>query len=58
MTPRLFRTMRMKRHRFRLLPALLMLTLLGGCGGYAQTSGGSGLQTYGIVDTGVVHESR
>lgn len=38
---------------------LFAVAILGGCGGYAHTSGSdSGVQVYGTVDAGVVHESR
>ncbi len=38
---------------------LFAFAMLGGCGGYANTSGnGSGVQVYGTVDAGVSHESR
>tara|TARA_R110001599_G_scaffold64023_4_gene179596 strand:- start:283861 stop:284019 length:159 start_codon:yes stop_codon:yes gene_type:complete len=38
---------------------LLLVATLSGCGGYANTSGdSSGVQVYGTVDAGVVHQSR
>lgn len=43
----------------RLALCLLAVAALGGCSGYASAPGGSsGVQVYGTVDTGVVHESR
>lgn len=42
----------------RLAVCLFAIALLGGCGGYANTSSGSGVQMYGTIDAGVGHESR
>ncbi|HWT70913.1 MAG TPA: hypothetical protein VN361_01870 [Oxalicibacterium sp.] len=48
----------MKRGRFlRACVPLALLMALSACGGYAQTEH-SGVQVYGTVDTGVVHQSR
>jgi hypothetical protein len=49
----------MKRYVFaRLLLCAAMLSTLAACGGYARSSGASGVQVYGTVDAGVSHESR
>ena len=39
--------------------AVLTISTIGGCGGYAQqSSGGSGVQVYGTVDAGISHGTR
>jgi len=52
----------MKYPTYRMLRSifyLALVTTLAGCGGYANTAdGGSGVQMYGTVDTGLVHQSR
>jgi hypothetical protein len=48
-----------KKHYINYLLLALTISILAGCGGYAQNSGSaSGVQVYGTVDVGVSHESR
>jgi hypothetical protein len=48
-----------KKYFAKCLILSLMLSILGGCGGYAAHPGStSGVQVYGTVDVGVTHESR
>jgi hypothetical protein len=50
---------KMKRYfLIRLFFCAAILSSLGACGGYARSSGASGVQVYGTVDAGVSHESR
>lgn len=51
----------MKRFTERMAwPALLLaISILSGCGGYANTANGnSSFESYGVIDAGVQHESR
>jgi hypothetical protein len=48
-----------KNFMIRAALCVLAVATLGGCGGYARTAGSSsGVEVYGTVDAGVVHESR
>jgi hypothetical protein len=43
----------------RLSLAVLACATLGACGGYAREAGSSsGVEAYGVIDMGMVHESR
>jgi hypothetical protein len=43
----------------RLSLFVLACAILGGCGGYARQAGSSSrVEAYGVINVGVVHESR